>query len=218
MPAAARILWAFLVVAAGTIPATALDWDTDTVRVTIAPFQATQEVVFRFRNRGSTAASLTDIQTNCDCLSAAADRTTVSPGESGLITATFTVGDRAGLYERVITVRSDDAREPMRLHVEIEVPETCSVAPRSLQWKLNAGASAQTVTVTAAAGLTIDFTEAVATNPAFVARLETVAAGRTYRVHVQPTDTARPISAAIRIFGRDKSGHAVVASAYATVE
>jgi len=217
MPATTRMLWPLLL-AVAVVPAAALDWEADTVRVTIAPFQATQDVVFHFRNRGRAAVALTDIQTNCDCLSAAADRTSVAPGESGEIKATFTVGDRAGLYERVITVRSDDAKEPTRLHVEIEVPETYAIAPRSLQWKLNAATTTQTVTLTAAAGLSIDFSEAVATNAAFSARLETVAAGRSYLVHVQPTDTSQPISAAIRIFGRDKSGHAIVASAYATVE
>ncbi len=212
------MLGPLLLAVAVTVPAAALEWEADTVRVTIAPFQATQDVVFHFRNRGQAAVALTDIQTNCDCLSAEADHTSVAPGESGAIKATFTVGDRAGLYERVITVRSDDAKEPMRLHLEIEVPETCSVAPRSLQWKLNAAGAPQTVALTAAAGLTIDFSEAVPTNAAFSARLETVVAGRSYLVHVRPTDTSQPISAAIRIFGRDKSGHAIVASAYATVE
>ncbi len=212
------MLSALFLGAAMTICAEALEWETDTVRVTIAPFQATQDVVFHFRNRGAAAVALTDIETNCDCLAAAADRTTVAPGESGEIKATFTIGDHAGLYERLITVRSDDAKEPKYLHVEIEVPETCSVAPRSLQWKLNASPAAASVTVKAAAGLVIDFTEAVATNAAFSARLETVEAGHSYLVHVQPTDTSRPISAAIRIFGHDQAGHAIVASAYATVE
>lgn len=212
------MVWALFLGAAATLSARVLEWETDTIRVTTAPFQATQDVVFHFRNRGASPVALTDIETNCDCLSAAADRPTVAAGEAGEIRATFTIGDHAGLYERVITVRSDDDREPKRLHVEIEVPETCSVAPRSLQWRLNAGASEQTVTVTAAPGLSIDFTEAVATNAAFSARLETVEAGRSYRVHLQPTDTSKPISAAIRIFGRDQAGHAIVASAYATVE
>lgn len=218
MPTATRIFWALLLGAALAMPAAALDWEADSIRVTVAPFQATRDVVFPFRNRGAATVTFTNIETNCDCLAAAADRTTIPPGEAGEIKATFTVGDRAGRYERVITVRSDDAREPKRLHVEIEVPETCSVAPRSLVWKRHDVASVATVAVKAAAGLTLEFTEAVATNAAFTARLETVEAGRSYLVHVQPTDTSNPISAAIRIFGRDRAGHAVVASAYATVE
>jgi hypothetical protein len=196
----------------------ALEWKAVTVAVTTAPFQATQDAVFEFTNRGSKPVRILDVQTNCDCLAADPDRKTYAPGARGTIKASFTIGDRAGPYERVITVVTDESPAPVRLTVRIEVPEIASLAPRSLAWKVNDPAAEKTVEVTAHAGLEITFTEAVPTNGDFTATLETVAAGRHYRLHLVPRGTARPASAAIRIFGREKSGHDVVVSAYANVE
>jgi hypothetical protein len=196
----------------------ALEWKAVTMSVTTVPFQATQDVVFEFRNDGPRPVRILDVQTNCDCLAADPDRKTYAPGARGAIKASFTIGDRAGPYERVITVVTDESPAPVRLTVRIEVPETAILAPRSVAWKVNDPAAEKTVEVTANAGLEITFAEAVPTNGDFSATLETVAAGRHYRLHVTPRGTARPASAAIRSFGREKSGHDVVVSAYANVE
>ncbi len=196
----------------------ALEWKAVTVSVSTVPFQATQDVVFEFKNIGVTPVRILDVQTNCDCLAADPDRKTYAPGARGTIKASFTIGDRAGPYERIITVVTDDSPAPARLTVRIEVPEIALLAPRSVAWKVNDPAVEKTVEVTAHAGLEITFAEAVATNGDFTASLETVAAGRHYRLHVTPRGTARPASAAIRVFGRENSGHDVVVSAYANVE
>jgi hypothetical protein len=67
-------------------------------------------------------------------------------------------------------------------------------------------------------GLEIVFAEAQSTHEAFQARLETVEAGRYYRLHLLPRSTVEPASAAIRVFGREKTGHDIVVSAYASVQ
>jgi hypothetical protein len=213
-----RHRWFFPLLALLTLPCAALEWKATQLSITTAPFQATQDVTFEFKNSGPKPVAILDLQTNCDCLAADADRKVYAPGESGHIKAQFTIGDRSGLYERVVTVVTDESPTPVRLLVKIEVPELFAVSPRSVLWKQNAPATEQVVDVTPAAGLEITFTEAQPTNPAFTAYLETVEPGRRYRLHLQPVNTATPASAAIRIFGQEKSGHKVVASAYATVE
>ena len=200
------------------LPCAALEWKSVSVSLTTAPFQSTQDVVFEFRNTGSKPVALLDVQTNCDCLAADADQKTYAPGVSGVIKARFTIGDRVGQYERVITVLTDESPDPVRLLARFEVPDLAAVNPRSVTWPLNATATEKTVELTSAAGLEITFTEARATTDAFSASLETVAAGRHYRVHLKPRGTHQPASAAVRIFGREKSGHDVVVSTYVTVE
>ncbi len=200
------------------LPVVGLEWKTETVTLATAPFQATQEVVFAFRNSGPKSVTVLDVQTNCDCLAADADRQTYAPGSTGTIKALFTVGDRAGLYERVITLVTDESPHPVRLTVRIEVPEIATLAPRSVAWQANETATDKTVELTTPAGLDITFTEAQATNDAFTASLETVIAGKHYRLHLKPRSTAQPANAAIRVSGREKSGHAVVVSAYASVQ
>jgi hypothetical protein len=204
--------------AAIALPAIALDWQADKLTVTTAPFQATQDVVFAFKNNSAKPVALLDLQTNCDCLDATADQKTYAPGAAGTIKARFTIGDRSGLYERIITVVTDEGTSPVRLLVRIEVPEVADLAPRSVSWPVKADATEKTVEITPATGLEITFSDAQATNDAFTTRLETVEAGKRYRLHLRPKSTADSASAAIRIFGHDKTGHDVVVSAYANVQ
>lgn len=201
-----------------TLPAAALDWKADTLTISTTPFQETQDVVFTFRNNGAKPVTLLDLQTNCDCLDVSADGKVYAPGSSGTIKARFTIGDRAGLYDRVITVVTDESPEAVRLLLRINVPEIALASPRSVSWKLQAAADEKFVELSPGPGLEINFTEARPTNDAFTARLETMEPGRRYRLHLRPRSTALSASAAIRVFGREKAGHDVVVSAYATIQ
>ena len=117
-----------------------------------------------------------------------------------------------------MTVVTDESPDPVRLVMKIEVPEIATVTPRNVDWKVADSTAEKVVEVTSAQGLEINFTEAQATNDAFTARLETVEAGKRYRLHLKPRSTAEPASAAIRVFGREKTGHDVVVSAYASIQ
>jgi hypothetical protein len=200
------------------LPVRALEWKTKMLTVTTTPFQTTQDARFEFRNTGAKPVTIRDLETNCNCLDADTDLKVYAPGATGVVRATFTVGDRTGPYERTITVVTDETDSPVRLVLKIEVPAVASLAPSSVAWQLNEAAAEKTVELTPAPGLEISFAEAQATNEAFAVRLETVTAGRHYRLHLTPRDTTKPASAAIRIFGREKSGHDVVISAYAGVQ
>lgn len=193
-----------------------LEWKATTLSVTTVPFQATQDVVFQFKNTGPQPVALMDVQTNCDCLDARADQNIYPPGVSGTIKARFTIGDRSGLYERLITVVTDEPPNTARLVVRIEVPEIATIVPRNVEWKVNEPAAEKFVDVTPAPGLAIKFADAQGTNGAFTARLE--AHGNGCRVYLKPRSTAEPASAAVRIFGKEKGGHDVVVSAYATIQ
>jgi len=211
-------LLALLAIATLAVSSKALEWKSVAQSVTTAPFQTKQAAVYHFRNAGSRPVTINDVQTSCDCLEATPDKKTYAPGESGEIRALFTVGDRIGLYERTVTVVTDEPGNPAHLTLQIEVPAVATAAPRSVTWQANEAAGEKSLEVTAAPGLEIDFHEAVPTNDAFSARLETVDAGRHYRLHLKPRDTTKPASVAVRLFGREKSGHDVVVSAYASVE
>lgn len=215
---ARRPLFTALLLGACALTGQALEWKTHTLTVATAPFQKTQDVVFEFSNPGPKPVALVDLQTNCDCLDVSADQQTYAPGASGTLKARFTVGDRSGLYERLILVVTDESPTPVRLMVRIEVPEAAIVSPGSVSWRLNETVIEKAVDLAPAPGLEIDFADAQVTNEAFGARLETVEPGRRYRLHLTPRSTAAPASAAIRVFGREKSGRDIVVSAYASVQ
>lgn len=195
----------------------ALEWKTQTLSFTTAPFQATQEAVFTFTNTGPKPVRILDVESNCDCLDAAADRPVYAPGESGVIKSSYTVGDRLGLYERRIKIVTDEGPEPVRLLVRIEVPELVTLAPRSVAWTLNETVAEKAVELEVIPGLRIEFTRVQPTSGDFAARLETIEPGRRYRVHLRPPSTAQPANAAFRIFGRAATGQDIVVSAYGNV-
>lgn len=209
--AVAGILLAF-----GGATSLALEWVATNYHGTVAPLQPTLDVAFSFRNTGANPVTIRSIQTNCDCLAAATDKAVYQPGEAGLVTARFTVGERYGLYQRAITVLTDDA-PPQKLSVAIEVPEPATVEPRELHWALGSPAEERHVEVTVVEPLRIDFTEVYATNEHFHHTLEVLEPARRYRVRIAPKGTATVANAAIRIAGKASSGEAIVVSAYANV-
>lgn len=213
MPTRLILLFALL-----TLPATALEWKTKSLTATTAPFQRTQDAVFEFKNTGPQPVKILDLETSCDCLEATAAETVYAPGATGTIKARFTVGDRLGVYDRYVTVVTDEGPEPVRLHLEIEVPDIVVLTPRSLDWKIGEAAREKIVELQVVPGLEITFSQVQTTSGVFAARLETVEAGRHYRVYLKPPDTTLPASAAIRIFGRAVSGESIVVSAYGNVE
>ena len=199
------------------LPCAALDWKQQTLNFTTAPFQLTQEAVFSFTNTGTKPVRILEVESNCDCLDAAADQPVYPPGATGVIKTNFHVGDRLGLYERRIKVVTDEGPEPVRLLVRIEVPEVVQLNPRSVAWKLHEPASEKMVELEVIAGVTVNFTQVLPTSGDFAARLETIEAGRRYRVYLKPPATNQPANAAFRIFGRATTGQDVIVSAYGNV-
>jgi len=199
------------------VSASALEWKAATQTAATAPFQNELEVVYAFTNNSAKTVAIRGIETTCSCLKADADQKTYAPGASGKVTAKFVVGDRGGSYERGITVITDELDSPAHLLLKVEVPEVGWVMPRSVNWKLNEDPVEKTVDVNALPDLEIVFSSAQSTSDAYVVRLEAVSKGRLYRLHIKPKDTAQPASAAIRLYGREKSGHDVLLSAYASI-
>lgn len=213
----AALLCAALLSLVATPAQAALTWTQTEASSATKPLQRTLEIPFAFKNTGRTPVGIVDVQVSCDCMSAAADKKLYQPGESGLIHARFTVGDRTGTYERAVVVVTDDNAPPQRLRVHIEVPELASVEPRLIDWAVGAAPDERSVTVVVAPDIRISFTELFVSSPAFAARFETAEVGRRYRLFIKPVATGEAASAAIRLKGKAENGDDVVVSAYANV-
>lgn len=200
------------------LPASAaLVWPTQHIALKTAPLQRTTDTSFAFTNTGDKPVTITRVDTSCDCLEAAASPKVIAPGASGRIDAHFTVGDRFGLYQRTILVSTDDGQPPVALLVTLEVPEAATLKPRSLEWRLHAPAAEQTVAIEVTEGVSLELTGVQPTSDLFAARLETVAAGRHYRLHVTPQTTGQAANAALRIYAEASTGQDLILSAYANV-
>jgi hypothetical protein len=195
----------------------ALTWDRVHQQVSLTPMATEAEVQYHYRNDSKEPVAILHVETNCECLGATPSRKKLAPGETGTLTARFTVGDRIGLYERHILVLTSESATPTRLTARFEVPELAAVTPRTIEWTLDAEAQEKPVKIVLSPGLEFEPAEIGYSSAGFRARLETVAAGREYRLWIKPDGTAHPASAAVRVIGREKSGRPVVLSAYASV-
>ncbi len=206
-----------LLAASLTIPAFALDWKNQHLSVKAVPLQKSAEAFFEFTNTSGKTVTLKGVDTSCDCLEATPSATTFAPGASGRINARFTVGDRFGVYQRSITVTTDDATEATTLTVELDVPEVASLLPRSVDWKLNGPAAEQVIEIEVTPGITLSIGQVQCTSDAFKHRLETVEAGRHYRLHIEPKNIHEVSNAAFRLYAKAGTGQDVVLSVYGNV-
>jgi hypothetical protein len=217
MPTSRPIALLLPLVLLAAIPARALDWTATTLEARAEPFQKTLALVFNFKNNETKTAHLLDLQTSCSCLAARSDKKVYAPGETGVITAEFSAEEPPGIYERAITVLTDATTPPQRLTVRIEIPELALLTPRSLEWKLKSEITEKSAELRANGALRISFTQATPTNESFSVRLETVIPEQVFKLIITPRTTASVANAAIRITGRDSTGHDILISAYANV-
>ncbi|HEY8995265.1 MAG TPA: DUF1573 domain-containing protein, partial [Lacunisphaera sp.] len=201
----------------GAISAPALDWKTTQQIVKAAPLQSTAETAYEFTNRGDKAVTILSVDTSCDCLDAEPSVKVIAPGDTGRIRVRFTIADRSGVFQRLIVVTTDDAKEPAVLTAELNIPEIATLSPRSLEWPLHGPVDPKVVEITIAEGLDLTLGEVRPTSEAFTARLETLEAGRRYRLHLTPRSTAEAVNTAVRIHATTPTGRALIFSAYGNV-
>ena len=195
----------------------ALDWESTTSSKSTLPFQKILVLDFHFQNHSANLVQIQDIQTNCDCIEATTDKKTYTPGEKGVLHATFTVGERYGRYERTITVTASDSPSPSKLTTIIESLEPAVPKPRVLEWAIGSAGDEKIVDIESTAPVHLEFTEFFALNEQFRIRLVPVEAGVHYRLYIKPVSTAGISNTAVRVVGHDQEGHQVVVSAYANV-
>lgn len=206
-----------VLLALSALNASALEWKTTHLDLRAAPLQATAEAWFEFTNPSARAVTITGVDSSCDCLEAAASARVIPPGAGGRIHARFNLAGRYGVLRRTIIVSTDGGSAPTALTAQLEVPEAASLTPRSVEWPVGSAPGEQPVEIAVAPGIEVAIHAVRATSDAFVTRLETVAAGRHYRLHVAPRSTAAPANAAFRLHGRTPSGQDIVLSAYGNV-
>ncbi|AOS46293.1 hypothetical protein Verru16b_03394 [Lacunisphaera limnophila] len=205
----------FLLLAAVTAPA--LEWPATHLTLRSVPLQKTADTGFDFKNTSDRPVTITSVDVSCDCTEVTPSAKVIAPGATGRLHVRFTLGDRLGVYRRSIIVSTDEGTPPVALTVELDVPEVATLTPRSLEWPLHSAATEQTVDITVIPGIELTISHVQATSDAYTHRLETVTAGRAYRLHLTPRSTAEVANAAFRLHATAGTGEELIFSAYANV-
>lgn len=207
-------------VAAAAARAAGLTWISDSLYATAGPEQAAVHLEFPFVNRSDRAITITSVTPGCGCTNAFSDRSTYAPGDAGTVQAIFTVGDRTGLQDKVIAVRTDapGEEEPKELSLHIRVAAYLSFAPHAVFWKIGEAPVEKTILCSAEQANAITLAAANPDDAAIIARIETLKPGRRYRLHLRPTSTARSLSVPVRLHFEIAGAKPRIFDAFAYVE
>ena len=114
------------------------------------------EVVFRFRNQGTAAATLQPVDSSCGCTTAVPAKAAWAPGEAGELRVRFDVGERTGPQEKTLRVRT--VEEPWlvtTLTLRVDIRSMLDASPRLLVWAVGEAPRAKTARVRLEPGATL---------------------------------------------------------------
>jgi hypothetical protein len=77
--------------------------------------------VFEFVNKGDAPLVVSRVQASCGCTTPTWTKEPVEPGKKGMITVTYNVTGRPGLFNKQITVFTNETQEQAVLNIKGEV-------------------------------------------------------------------------------------------------
>jgi hypothetical protein len=167
-----RYLFLTALCALSALPATGgLVWKSTVVQAAYAPEDKKATAQFPFKNEGAEEAVIRSVESSCSCTTAHLDKKKVAPGEEGVISATFSVGNRTGLQRKTIAVSEKGKGEPTLLMLEVQIPEPVHLSRNSLIWR--PGTADQSKDLIATPQLGIRIGDISAANSAFEVKTQT---------------------------------------------
>jgi hypothetical protein len=159
---------------------------------------------FNFKNTSDKPVSIANTDSGCSCLGVevSGGKLSYAPGESGLIRATFEVGNFSGIVDKVIALwlDKDPLDQPSQtLTVRVHVPVLVVLEPKTVRWDLNGKPEPQTIGIRMAEGETIRVLSVKSSSPGFSLDLKTLEEGRKYDLVVTPLAMTAPSLAVVRI-------------------
>jgi hypothetical protein len=156
---------------------------------------------FTFKNDGNYPLTIKKLETSCSCTTAALDKKTYQPGESGTIKSEFTIGHHDGeVVEKFITVTTDDVKhETNQLTLRTTVPKLFDIERKFTYWKPGEAKTPKTVKIKVVAKDPIVLTSAKPESDRLSAELKEISPGREYQVTITPADTSRALTQGIDI-------------------
>jgi hypothetical protein len=67
-----------------------------------------------FTNTGKKPLEIRSLQGNCSCVTATTKKSSIKPGEKGIILVTFDPQERKGSHQKAVTIYSNDPRNPVQ--------------------------------------------------------------------------------------------------------
>ena len=176
-----------------------VSWETTQVTQKISPLAKSAEAVFRFENIGGEPVTITEIKSSCGCTTAALDKKTYEPGESGEIVASLNVGSRQGMQRKSIRVKTDDG-ETTTLMMRTLIPTVLDIKPGFVFWKQGEDPDMKSIDLKVGSGIdeAVKIVSVTPDNEAVQGQLEEIGQGH-FRLNLFTTSTDRPIRTRFKV-------------------
>ena len=93
---------------------------------------------FRFKNTGDSDLVIREVTTSCGCTAALASESTIKPGKSGVVKASFDTAGRKSFQTKTVTVKSNDPdRSSTSLKIEGKVVPIVDIDPNFINFGSN---------------------------------------------------------------------------------
>ena len=212
-------LAATMVLGSATITAQAgLNWPQKNIEVKADAGLPVAEVRFPFKNTGSTAVDVTQVESSCGCTTVALEKRHYEPGEGGEIVARYTIADHTGVQKKTVLVATGDGTSPVELGLTVRIPEVLRITPSFVTWKHGESPSPKKIVLEVMQPDTVlkDIT-VQSSNSTVAAELLPLSKGHKYQLTVSPAHTDQNLFATLTIHCQFGDTDKVFRS-YATVQ
>ena len=93
------------------INAPVITWKSEVIDLGNIPMGTPKSMDFEFKNTGSTAVLITNVQGSCGCTATNYTKTQIEKGGSGMVTATFNAAGK-GVFSKTVTVTTSASETP----------------------------------------------------------------------------------------------------------
>lgn len=177
-----------------------LKWEKTTVELhpAIGDKQAVGQ--FKYKNVGDKPVRILSVKTSCGCTTTALKKNDVAPGESGEITATFTIGNRTGMQQKSVNVTTDDPQNKTTvLMLQANIVQALALNPAFVFWQAGEEAKPKTIIARAGKEIPIKNLDVVSSSPDFLTKVEPGSSPGEFKINVQPRQTAKAVMATLKI-------------------
>lgn len=194
-----KALFAAMFLAAISSAQAQLTWEQTEIKLQPKPGDAETVATFKYQNKGANTVRILDVKSSCGCTVPELKKKEVAPGEKGELTATFKIGNRTGLQQKSVSVRTDDPQQPMtNLLLTANIAQALEVQPTFVYWEAGEAPTAKQIKVKPGQDVKVGKLDVTSSNPEFSTKVQRLNTGE-FIISVQPKDTSKQAATTLTI-------------------
>jgi hypothetical protein len=169
-----------------------LDWERQTLEFQSRVGEQEVTANFAFKNTGTDFVRIDSIRTSCGCTTAALEKRTYLPGETGKVVVKFKIGERKGNQLKQIRVQLAGESSPTILTMIVHIVQAVEMNSSLIFWEVGEELKEKFIELKVNDNV-LPITDVKSSSPVFRASLKPSEEVGTYILVVRPTDTGSPL-------------------------